>query len=173
MKEPPMTLPTAIRCTAALALSLAAPLSAQVALADHASLDAIVDRFLSAQMVQPAVARAPIDRRLRLRACSSEPVAAWHGAPGRVVQLACPGSAGWRIYVNLAASSTPAARAPAVKRGDALTVSVTGQGFAIRRSAEALESGVVGEWIAVRTSAGAEPLRARIIQPGLAEIPLP
>ena len=166
----------AVPLTASIALLLAAaPLQAQQALTDPAELDRLVERFTGAAQGQPGGAREPVDPRLRLRACGADPQAAWHGAPGRTMVLACPEPGGWRVYVNLVPVGAPAAgtaHKPAVKRGDSLTVSVTGRGFAIRRPAEALESGALGDWIAVRTATGSEPVRARIVQPGLAEIPL-
>lgn len=152
-----------------------ASLRAEQVPTDPAQLDWLVERFTGAAQGQPGGAREPVDRRLRLRACNADPQAGWHGTPGRTVMLACPEPGGWKVYVNLIPAIETAARAApvaAVKRGDNLTVSVVGRGFAIRRSAEALESGAVGDWIAVRTAPGAEPLRARIVQTGLAEIPL-
>lgn len=160
---------------AALLLATAAPLHSQQAMTDPAELDRVVETFTGAVLGQPGGAREPIDRRLRLRVCGTPPQAGWHGAPGQTVVLACPEPGGWRVFVNLVPIGTTAARAireQAVRRGDSITVAATGRGFAIRRSAEALESGAVGDWIAVRTAPGAEPLRARIVQPGLAEIPL-
>lgn len=159
----------------AAVLLAATPLHAQQTLTEPARLDQLVERFTGVPQGQPGGAREPVDRRLRLRACKADPQAGWHGAPGRTVVLDCAGPDGWRVYVNLVPAnglSTGTAQANAVKRGDSLTVSVTGHGFAIRRPAEALESGAVGEWIAVRTATGGEALRARIVQPGLAEIPL-
>ena len=166
---PPATLPLA-------ALLLApAPLHAQQPLTDPAQLDRLVEAFTGAAQGQPGGAREPVHRRLRLRVCGADPQAGWHGAPGRTVVLACPDAGGWRVYVNLVPDRAAGASAPqanAVKRGDSLTVSVTGRGFAVRRPAEALESGAVGDWIAVRTATGGDPVRAQIVQPGLAEIPL-
>ena len=156
----------------AIALAAAAPAAAQTAFADHDALDRHVAAFTGAAMGMPGGARAPVDRRLRLRSCSNTPAASWHGEPGRTVQLVCPDPGGWRIFVNLVQVPGPAKAVQAVKRGDALTVVVTGRGFAVRRSAEALEAGSVGDWIAVRTAAEGDPLRARIVQPGQAEIPL-
>lgn len=169
----PTTLPT-------LAILAAAPALAQATLADPAALDRVVEQFTGQPLGQPGGARAPVDRRMRLRACPAGPQASWHGAPGRTVVVACPEPGGWRVFVNLipaglAASGVDAPVAPraTIKRGESLTVAVTGRGFAIRRPAEALEAGAVGDWIAVRTTRDGEPLRARIVQPGLAEIPLP
>lgn len=166
-------LPTILRAISLAALALPAPLAAEPATADHAVLDRLVADFTGAAIGTPGGARAPVDRRLRLRPCSSTPEARWHGEPGRTVQLMCDQPGGWRVFVGLLAAQGPASRAPVVKRGDALTVAVVGRGFAIRRGAEALEAGAVGDWVAVRTAPDTDPVRARIVQPGLAEIPLP
>ena len=59
-------------------------------------------------------------------------------------------------------------------RGDAVTISLGGEGFAVSQPGEALEAGPVGGWIKVRPlAAGSPPLRARIIRPGLVGIDLP
>ena len=59
----------------------------------------------------------------------------------------------------------------AVQRGDAVTISVAGQGFSISRPGEALESGAVGDWIKVRPAIPgnrrADIMRARITAPGV------
>lgn len=162
-----------------LLLSAPACLAAQPPIADPATLDRVVEQFTGVPVGQPGGAREPVDRRLRLRPCGASPQAIWHGAPGRTVMLTCPEGSGWRIYVNLlptsatASAAASAAAQPAVKRGESLTVVVRGQGFAIRRSAEALQGGAVGDWIAVRTGPTSDPIRARLIQPGLAEVALP
>ncbi|MEY4720681.1 MAG: hypothetical protein RIQ46_406, partial [Pseudomonadota bacterium] len=67
-----------------------------------------------------------------------------------------------------------AAAAPAINRGDAVTIAVAGEGFAVSQPGEALEGGPVGTWIRVRgLSAKAQPMRARVVRPGLVEMPLP
>lgn len=155
-------------------LLAAAPAGAQQT--DPAALDRMVEQFTGVALGQPGGAREPVDRRLRLRACTGTPQAGWHGTPGRTVVLSCPDRGGWRVYVNLLSDpgrpERRASAAPAIGRGDTVTLVVTGPGFAIRRQGEALQAGAVGEWIAVRTVAGGDPVRARIVQPGLAEIPL-
>lgn len=165
-----------IRMMSCLAIVLgSAPLAAQPAQSDPAMLDRMVEAFTGTPLGQPGGAREPVDRRLRLRACSAPPEPGWHGSPGRTVVIQCPDRGGWRIYVNLVphtGSAAPTKTSAAVKRGENLTVAVVGRGFAIRRPAEALESGGVGDWIAVRTATDREPLRVRIVQPGLAEIAL-
>lgn len=164
------------RTPACLLLLTASPiLAAQPPIADPAALDRVVEQFTGVPVGQPGGAREPVDRRLRLRPCPAPPQAQWHGAPGRTVMLTCPEGGGWRIYVNLlpTGATARAPAQPAVKRGENLTVVVRGQGFAIRRPAEALEGGALGEWIAVRTGPGTDPIRARLVQPGVAEVELP
>lgn len=165
------------RTLACCALAFAtAPALAQGQPADPAALDLMVEQFTGVGLGQPGGAREPVDRRLRLRPCTGTPQADWHGAPGRTVVLSCPDRGGWRVYVNLVSDTRQADRtaraAPAIGRGDTVTLVVAGPGFAIRRQGEALQAGAVGEWIAVRTVAGGDPVRARIVQPGIAEIPL-
>jgi flagella basal body P-ring formation protein FlgA len=49
-------------------------------------------------------------------------------------------------------------------------VAITGDGFSVSQSAEALESGAVGAWIKVRTQAKSDPLQAQVVRPGLVEV---
>jgi acyl dehydratase len=60
-----------------------------------------------------------------------------------------------------------------VLRGEAVTISLAGAGFTVSQPGEALEAGGVGAWIRVKPAAGAnQPLRARIVRPGLVEVDL-
>ena len=55
-----------------------------------------------------------------------------------------------------------------------MTIVLGGDGFAVSRPGEAMEAGPVGGWIKVRTLAtGGQPLRARVVRPGLVGIELP
>lgn len=59
-------------------------------------------------------------------------------------------------------------------RGDAVTISVMAEGFAVSQPGEALESGPVGGWIKVRCGGANGPvMRARVIRPGLVGMDLP
>ena len=51
-------------------------------------------------------------------------------------------------------------------------MALTGDGFSVSQPAEALESGAVGAWIKVRTQAKADPVQARVVRPGLVEVPV-
>jgi flagella basal body P-ring formation protein FlgA len=141
---------------------------------DPAMIDRAVANFTGAAPGTPGGARLPADRRLRLAACAAPLSVAWHGAARSSVSVECAGPQSWRIFVAVDGASAPgraAVAAPAVKRGDALTILVRGRGFSVQQQGEAVEAGAVGEWIFVRTARKAEPLRARIERPGLAVIP--
>lgn len=138
---------------------------------DPAEIDRAVSAFTGAQIGEPGGARAPADRRLRLAACGEPLDVRWHGRARTSVAVACPGPQSWRIFV---ATDAPrqATAARAVERGDTVTVVVRGRGFTVQQAGEAMEHGAVGDWIEIRTTRGADPLRARIERPGLAIIPV-
>jgi len=147
------------------------------AVTDPAQIDRAVAEFTGAAIGSPGGARVPTDPRLLLVACGGPLAVSWHTAAKTAVQVECPGPTSWRIFIAITpagstASGTPAAKpAPAVKRGDAITVMVRGPGFSVQQPGEAMEAGAVGDWIVVRTARKADPLRARIERPGLAVIP--
>lgn len=157
----------------ALPLLCAALPAATQSLADPAAIDLAVAAFTGAAQGMPGGAAAPVDRRLRLTACPAPLALDWYGALRDTVVVACPAAGGWRLYVPLSGGGR-VAEPPAIARGDAVTISASGEGFAISQPGEALEAGPVGAWIKVRsTIAGAQPLRARVIRPGLVGIVLP
>lgn len=136
--------------------------------------DRQVAAFVAAS--SPSASAQPLDRRLHLAPCPVALTIGWFGTEHRAVLVQCPVSGiNWRVYVPVSnaapailASGDPGA-APIVQRGDEVTVIVTGEGFSISRSAEALEAGTRGQWIKVR-GPGGEPLRARITSPGQVEL---
>lgn len=159
-------------------LPLCDPAAQASGVTDPAAIDRAVAAFTGAGTGQPGGARLAADRRLQLPACTAPLMVTWHGAARNTVQVACAGPASWRIFVAIGAAGDASgkasggqAAAPAVKRGDALTIAVRGRGFSVQQAGEAMESGAVGDWIFVRTARKAEPLRARIERPGLATIP--
>ncbi|MHA7820936.1 MAG: flagella basal body P-ring formation protein FlgA [Erythrobacter sp.] len=139
---------------------------------DPAEIDRAVAGFTGAGIGETGGARMPADRRLRLASCPQPLETSWHGRPGSTVAVACAGPHSWRIFISVNAHRAAAASVPVVERGDPITVAVKGRGFTVQHAGEALEKGAVGEWIAVRTSRSAEPIRARIERPGLAIIPV-
>jgi len=140
---------------------------------DPAAIDRAVTDFTGAAIGQPGGPRMAADRRLQLAACAAPLAVGWHSPARNAVRVECSGPSGWRIFVAVNAPITGTAQrvAPAIKRGDALTIVVRGRGFSVQQQGEAMENGVVGDWIFVRTARKAEALRARIERPGLAIIP--
>ena len=151
---------------------IASPALAQ-AIVDPAAIDRAVADFTGVPLGTPGGAALPVDRRLRMAACTSPLALGLYGQRRDAVLVQCP-TAGWRLYVPLKPDSAAPAAAPAVMRGDAVTISLGGEGFAVSQPGEAMEAGPVGGWIKVRTlAAGSTPLRARVIRPGLVGIELP
>lgn len=146
---------------------------------DPAAIDRAVARFTGAGIGEVGGARLPADRRLRLAPCAQPLGVQWHGRAKTIVQVRCPGPDSWRIFIATRSPPQEAAAAKVVARGDPITVLIRGRGFTVQQSAEAMESGAIGDWIAVRTQsgpqtrtrAGAGTIRARIERPGLAIIP--
>lgn len=155
-----------IRPAAAVLALLAAP-----ALASPPADLAAIDRAVAAFAGQTA---PPVDRRLRLAACAVPLALGWYGARRESVQVACPVHGGWRIFVPIAAVAGSGPVAQAITRGDAVSITVSGGGFAVSQPGEALEGGAVGAWIKVRSlNPKAPAMRARVIRPGLVGMDLP
>ncbi|KUR72739.1 hypothetical protein AQZ52_05790 [Novosphingobium fuchskuhlense] len=159
--------------TAALML---APLPALAGpLTDLAMIDNAVAAFTGQQIGVPGGAAQPVDRRLRLAVCSAPLALSWYGNAQTSVLVRCPDAGGWRVFVPVSAARVAPAAAPAViavARGEGVTVTVAGDGFSVSQPGEALDAGAVGAWIRVRTAAKADPLRARVVRPGLVELPV-
>ncbi|WP_379922709.1 flagella basal body P-ring formation protein FlgA [Erythrobacter sp. R86502] len=158
-----------------LALPMLLPLCDSAAEARQMTDPAIIDRavaeFTGAAIGTPGGARLASDPRLQLAPCDSPLAVSWHTAARTAVKVECPNAAGWRIFVAITPVAHTAAAAPVIKRGDALVIVVRGRGFSVQQPGEAVEAGAVGDWIDVRTSRKAEPVRARIERPGLVSIP--
>jgi flagella basal body P-ring formation protein FlgA len=146
----------------------------RAAATDPVAIDRAVAEFTGAAIGTPGGARMASDPRLQLAPCGGPLAVSWHTPARTAVMVECPGPTSWRIFVAIApAQGQNAARAtaPAVKRGDAVTVVVRGRGFSVQKPGEAIEAGAVGDWITVRTGPKTEGLRARIERPGLVIIP--
>lgn len=153
-----------------------APLPALAApLTDPAAIDNAVAAFTGQQIGVPGGAAQPVDRRLRLTACSAPLALSWYGTAQTSVLVRCPDAGSWRVFVPVSAARAAPPQAPApmaVARGEGVTVAVAGDGFTVSQPGEALDAGAVGAWIRVRTAAKADPLRARVVRPGLVELPV-
>jgi flagellar basal body P-ring formation protein FlgA len=159
----------------ALALCGASPALAQ-SYVDPAELDRAVTQFTGVPIGTPGGAAQGVDRRLRLMPCPQAIALAWYGQTRGAVEVRCPVQGGWKLYVPMVGGgAVGAANAPpAVFKGDAVSISVSGEGFAVSQGGEALESGPLGAWIKVRgLSPDAPVLRAKVLRPGLVGMELP
>lgn len=165
---------------AALAMLLSAAPAQAAPFADPATIDFAVAQFTGVAQGRPGGAAQPVDRRLRLNACVNPLSIGWYGNRRDTVLVQCPDVGSWRIFVPLLQSGA-AAEAPAVLRGEAVTIAVSGPGFSVSQPGEALDGGAVGTWIRVRAAAGsggtnsgtnAAAMRAKIVRPGLVEVAL-
>jgi len=167
--------------TRKLALVLAAaalPAPAHAAMADLAALDREVALFTGAPQGAMGGAVLPIDRRLRLTACNSPLTIGWRTTRKESVVVQCPDPGSWRLFVpvNAVQQAASAPETPAVARGESVTVSVTGEGFAVSQPGIAMDQGAVGSWVRVRMVQGGQPkgdaMRAQVVRPGLVNIPM-
>lgn len=155
----------------AVLLLAAAPVRA-APFADPAEIDAAVVRFTGMPLGSPGGAAQGVDRRVKLPACSAPLALGWYGARRDAVLVQCPDEPGWRIFVPLLVTQSLGAQ-PAILRGEAVSIAITGDGFSVSQPGEALESGAVGAWIRVKSSTSkADPLRARVVRPGLVRVEL-
>lgn len=154
-----------------LALAATAAPASAAPFADPVAIDGEVARFTGMPLGSPGGAAQPVDRRLRLNACANPLSVGWYAGRRDTVLVQCPDPGSWRLFVPLLVSA--GTETPAVLRGESVTVAVTGAGFSISQPGEALDGGAVGAWIRVKPAAGAsQPVRARIVRPGLVEVDL-
>jgi flagella basal body P-ring formation protein FlgA len=162
-----------------MGLVLIAAAAATGAFADLEAIDRQVAGFTGAPIGAVGGALTPVDRRLRLRSCHGGLVLSWRTTLRDSVVVQCGDANGWRIFVPVRqAAPVAAAQEPdAIRRGDAISIAITGEGFSMSQPGEALDSGAVGDWISVRPASAtrnrADPMRARIVRPGLVAVPLP
>ena len=161
--------------TAALVVAICASPALAQSFVDLGEIDRAGAAFTGAAQGAPGGAALPLDRRLRLALCPAQFTLGWYGTRQDTVEVRCAVPGGWKLYVPLvAAAATAAAGPPAITRGDAVTISVSGAGFAVSQPGEAMESGVIGAWIKVRgPGQNAAVLRARVLRPGLVGMELP
>jgi flagella basal body P-ring formation protein FlgA len=155
----------------AMAAACASPAMGQ-SFADLSAIDREVAAFIGVNPNAPDGAFAPVDRRMKLAACNRPLNLTWMGNRRQTVMVQCPTPGGWKLYVPIYAASVGQAIQPVISRGDAVSVTLSGPGFSVSQSAEALEAGAVGEWIRVRVGKDTE-LRAQVIRPGAVGMDLP
>jgi flagella basal body P-ring formation protein FlgA len=156
---------------------LALVIAAAAPFADLEAIDRQIAQFTGIAIGQPGGAGAQVDRRLRLQSCAGPLSFSWRGPTRDTVVVQCPDAGSWKLFVPVAGGGASAQAAlPAVNRGDAVTISVRGDGFTVSQPGEALEGGAVGTWIKVRrVSVDAKPgatdaMRGQVVRPGLVVI---
>ena len=175
MKTASLLTASLLTAIAATALAPAAVSAQPSGFHDLVAIDAAIAAFTGAGIGVPGGANLPVDRRMRLAPCYSPLALSWYGTRQDNVLVQCPDVGGWRLFIavsgNVRQGAAPVAP-PAVARGEAITISVAGEGFSVSQSGEAMEAGPVGAWIRVRTSAKSTPIRAQIARPGLVVVPI-
>ena len=163
-----------------VALSVAsAPARAQAGLQDLNQIDVMVAAAMGAEIGQPGGARAPVDRRLKLKACPGPLEVS--GPDMNAAAVRC-NAIGWRIRVPLMLTSPtssvvnvssrgqqPVAQ-EAVKRGEPILLTVERPTFTLSRVMVADKDGNVGDVIPVREGPREKPIFVRITEPGKATI---
>lgn len=163
---------------AAAAISVPAYAAPNSLGADLAAIDRQVALFTGAPQGAVGGAVLPIDRRLRLATCNAPLSLGWRTPRRESVVVQCPDAGSWRLFVPVTPPQQVSAApdTPAVTPGEAVTVSVVGDGFAVSQPGVAMDKGPVGAWVRVRMVQGGQPkgdaMRAQVIRPGLVSIPM-
>ncbi len=173
-------------CPAFLALTIA--MTAAPALAapfqDLTALDVAVSATMGAAIGEPGGARAPVDRRLKLKACPEAPEISGPVMGAAVIRCQ---PLGWAIRVPLltgaggpantarggAATSAAPAREErdAVSRGQAVRLTVEGHGYSLSRTMIADKDGRIGDLVSVRADRSSKPVLARVTDIGEVTVP--
>ncbi|MGJ0237238.1 flagella basal body P-ring formation protein FlgA [Novosphingobium fluoreni] len=158
-----------------MSIVLAILAAASTGYADLAAIDREVAGFTGAEIGQSGGAMTPVDRRLRLASCASPLTLSWRTQNHESVIVQCGDPGSWRLFVPIKRDLQGPGGAPAINRGDGISIAVNGDGFSVAQPGEAMESGAVGSWIRVRpinAKPNAEPMRAQVVRPGLVSLPL-
>ncbi|KTR82262.1 flagella basal body P-ring formation protein FlgA [Novosphingobium fluoreni] len=158
-----------------MSIVLAILAAASTGYADLAAIDREVAGFTGAEIGQSGGAMTPVDRRLRLAPCASPLALSWRTQNHESVIVQCGDPGSWRLFVPIKRDLQGPGGAPAINRGDGISIAVNGDGFSVAQPGEAMESGAVGSWIRVRpinAKPNAEPMRAQVVRPGLVSLPL-
>lgn len=138
------------------------------------SLDLLETRIvttLGAGIGEPGGPAAPVDRRLKLAACTGTREIAVPRPATAVVRCTAPA---WRIYVPLVplpkAASGVEELAPAIRKGEQVDLVASGEGFTVSTVAVAEQDGMIGGSIRVRLAPRSTPLTVRVLGPGRAAI---
>lgn len=178
---PNKTLPFAIGAMATAVMFSPAAVQAQSGgHIDHQRIDARVAAFTGMPAGTAGGAAQPVDRRLRLADCAGPLDLEYYGQRQDMVRVSCSVPERWQIFVPVlraqamaASPGAPQAANPVViERGQVLSIAIEGRGFSVVQQGEALEDGAIGDWIRVRPEGRRDELRARLVTPARAVIPV-
>lgn len=140
---------------------------------DTVQLDRQVGDYLNARIGEVGGARAPIDRKLKLKRCPTSVQISHTNRDSLIVS--CPNS-GWRIFVPLSTGSSARSRGSlgadeiVVRRNQPLMLVVKRPSFSISYSVIAQKNGRIGDYIPVRSSRKSKTLIARVSGNGQVEL---
>ena len=127
------------------------------------SLEAVDAR--ATEMAGPNV--RPVDRRLKLAACS-EALQADAPAQGAVTVRCAP--LGWRVRVLIEANAASSSAPAAIKRGDPVSVNFVAPGFSVTTSGIAETEARIGERVRVRVDTKATPVMGEAVDAGTVRV---
>jgi flagellar basal body P-ring formation protein FlgA len=174
---------------AAAGLLVAPAVRAQGPFENLDRLDSLVAMTVGANIGEPGGPVAPVDRRLRLKACPATPKVEGPVFSAAIVSCA---ATGWRLRVPLAPAlevqPQPTTRNPAfnrpgaktasepvvdlvIKKGDPVELIAGNDIFSVSRLMIADEDGAVGQLISVREDRKSAPVSARVERAGVVRTP--
>lgn len=150
---------------------------------DTKLLDTAVQQFTGHVIGEEGGARTSVDDRLKLASCPL-PQLDWLSAARDAVVVRCM-QPQWKIYVSvnratpvaapppaaLSAPPPPAKLDPVIKRGDAIMIEATGDGFSITRDGVALGDAAPGARVLVKVEDKKPPIQAIAVSTGRARLP--
>lgn len=153
--------------------SLAAP---AMAATDLSALDRMTARFAGAPIGTEGGPIAPVDPRMRLKDCTSQPLIAWRSERHDAIVISCSDAGGWRVFVPVKAAPLPVATAPVkqepvIRRGDPVTVSADNNGFSVTSDGVAMGDAAPGARVAIKVDGAKNPVLAVATAPGQATLP--
>ena len=147
-----------------------------------AGLDRAVGSFTGRPIGAEGGARAAVDPRLKLAACSTVAMS-WRTEAHDAVVVTCSGP-DWRIFVPVVRATAVAAPAPmrtaaappvrlepVVRRGDPVVIEAGSNGFSISREGVAMADAAPGARFAVRVADAKAPVQAVAVASGRATLP--
>lgn len=154
-------------------------LLAATATTDLNLLDRAAEIFAGARIGEPGGPAAPVDKRLRLSACSASPEFSWRTEAHDAIVIRCPDPGSWRIFVAMktvapampAAATAPVKAEPVIRRGDPVTLAAAQPGFSVTADGVAMADAAPGARLMVKVEGAKAPVQAIAVEAGKATLP--